>query len=71
MTKHETKLNALYQDTIPDYVTAFEKFDYMTVRSRGKHTTRNNIIKHYNAGTLGTLLKRYDPMAFNVSKQDL
>lgn len=70
MTKHEAKLNELYADTIPDYVTAFDKFDYMTNKSRGKYTTRNNIIKHYNAGTLGTLLKKYDPVAYNVSKRD-
>lgn len=70
MTKHEKRLNELYSETIHDYYSAFEKFDYMTVKSRGKHTTKSNIINHYNAGTLGTLLKQYDPIAFQVSKSD-
>jgi hypothetical protein len=68
-SSHEQKLNEYYQNTIPDYYTAFEHFLYLTNPTRGKHTTKNNIIKHYNAGTLGTLLKNYDPIAFNVSKQ--
>lgn len=68
---HEQKLNELYADTIQDYYAAFEKFEYLTNKNRGKHTTKSNIISHYNNGTLGTLLRRYDPIAFNVSKSDI
>lgn len=71
MTKFETRLNDLYADTVQDYCQAFEMFEYMTNKSRGKHTTKQNIIKHYNNGTLGTLLKNYDPIAFNVQKSEM
>lgn len=71
MTKAEIKLNELYADIVRDYYEAFEMFEYMTNKSRGKHTTKQNIIKHYNNGTLGTLLKNYDPIAFNVQKSEL
>ncbi len=67
---HEQKLNELYSDIIQDYHSAFEKFDYLLNKNRWKHTTRNNIISHYNKGKLGTLLRKYDPIAFNVSKSD-
>ena len=67
---HEAVLNEYYSEAISDYQTAFEQFEYLTAKSRGKHTTKDNIIKNYNAGTLGTLLKKYDPIAFNVSKAD-
>jgi len=69
-TEIEKHLNEVYSDTIPDYCTAFQHFDYLTVKSRGKHTTRQNIIKHYNAGTLGKLLRQYDPIAFNVLQSE-
>lgn len=71
MTSHEKKLNEHYFNTVIDYYSAFELFEYLTNKSRGKcATTKNNIIKHYNAGTLGTLLKKYDPIAFNLSKSN-
>lgn len=69
-SKHEQHLNELYSDTIPSYYSAFVQFEYLTNKNRGKHTTKANIINHYNKGTLGTLLRRYDPIAFNVSKSD-
>lgn len=64
--EYERHLNDVYSETCYDYVTALDVFDYITVRSRGTHTTRENIIKHYNNQKLGSLLRKYDPIAFNV-----
>lgn len=63
---YEAHLNELYEQTCYDYCTAISEFDYMTVKSRGRHTTRANIINHYNKQQLGALLRKYDPIAFNV-----
>lgn len=64
--QYEAYLNGLYSETCYDYTTAINEFDYLTVKSRGNHTTRENIIKHYNNLQLGALLRKYDPIAFNV-----
>ena len=70
MTNFEKSLNEHYSEVIPDYFTAFEKFDYMTSKDRNKRTTKHNIISHYNKGTLGTLLKKYDTIAYNVLQNE-
>ena len=65
-SEFETYLNNLYEDTISDVTTALEKFDYLTAPNRKNRTTKSVIIGHYQNEQLGSLLKKYDPIAFNT-----
>lgn len=58
----EKMLNDYYME-MPES-RAIDEFEYLTNPSRGEHTTINNIRKQYRNGKLGTLLKKYDPIAF-------
>lgn len=58
----EEMLNWYYSE-IPES-RAVDELEYLTIPSRGEHTTINNIRKQYRVGKLGTLLKKYDPIAF-------
>jgi len=63
--KKEQKLNRIYSEMYSED-DAVESLIYLTNKSRGKHTTEANIRKQYRNGKLGTLLRRLDPIAFNV-----
>ena len=62
----ERHLNALYADMY-SYEQAKNEFMYLTVPARGNHTTMRNLDFCINTRSLGSLLRRYDPIAFNVS----
>lgn len=62
----EEYLNALYFDIYSEE-QAVESFIYLTNKSRGKATTENNIRNHYKRRELGTLLRKFDPIAFNCA----
>jgi hypothetical protein len=62
----ERHLNQLYAD-IFSQEQAVEHFIYLTNKSRGNYTTEANIRKHHTNHTLGTLLRKYDPIAFNTA----
>jgi hypothetical protein len=62
----ETYLNNLYDDELSDVNAALEKFDYLTSPKRQNHISKGFIIGHYQTATLGSLLKKYDPIAFNT-----
>ena len=61
----EQKLNRIYSEVYNED-DAVESLIYLTAKSRGKHTTEANIRKQYRNCKLGTLLRRLDPIAFNV-----
>lgn len=62
---YEKHLNDLYADSF-GMEQAIEQFIYLTSDKRGERTTKSNIISCYVNHQLGTLLRRYDPIAFNV-----
>jgi hypothetical protein len=62
----EQKLNDLFSSCY-SVDEALDNFIYLTNKSRGKHTTEQNIIIQYHNRKLGSLLKRLDPIAFNCA----
>lgn len=60
---YETHLNASYADAY-SLSEAIENFCYMTNKSRGKATTIKAIQTAHNNHELGTLLRKYDSIAF-------
>ena len=67
MTAKEKHLNQLYADIFSEE-QAVEQFEYMINKSRGKHTTISAIRVAHTNHELGSLLKKYDPIAFNSSE---
>lgn len=62
----EKRLNEMYFDCYSEE-QAVEAFIYLTTKGRiGGSTTVNNIRNAYRRRELGTLLRRLDPIAFNV-----
>jgi hypothetical protein len=66
---HEKRLNQTFADNYSE-AQAVDNFIYLTNSNRGKHTTVKAIRTAHNNQELGTLLRKYDPIAFNVSKGD-
>ena len=63
----EKHLNALYADIYSEQ-EAMDNFIYLTNKNRsGGHTTEKNIRTCFYNHTLGSLLRKYDPIAFNCS----
>ena len=62
-TTREQELNQLYADAYSES-EAIDTFEYLTDKNRGKHTTIATISRAYYNHELGTLLKRFDPVAF-------
>ena len=74
MTKNkkefEKYLNALYADCYSEE-QAVDLFKYLTSKNRKNcRTTIKNIRSAHNNHTLGTLLRKYDSNAFEVSFND-
>jgi hypothetical protein len=42
-----------------------EMFIYLTNKNRGAHVTERTLIKKYQYGGIGELLRRYDPIVYN------
>ena len=61
----EQELNSTYSEEFTEEQVV-EQFIYLTNKSRGNYTTENNIRKHYRNKTVGKLIKKYDPILFNV-----
>lgn len=70
---YEKYLNDLYRDTFRDYDEADENFNYL-IKGKARNNLfggiPNKLIRHYNAGTLGTLLRLNDPIAFSIGYKD-
>lgn len=65
--KKERRLN----DQLSDIYTAdeaIEKFLYLTNPKRGEYITERELREHYENRELGTLLKRLDPIAYNMAE---
>ena len=62
----EDYLNTLYSEEYTEE-EAVDNFIYMTNRDRGKTTTEAHIRRSYWNGTLGTLLRKLDPIAFELA----
>lgn len=67
MTIKEKRLNELFSDYY-DEDEAVEELIYLTSKERTHRTTENHIRECYRNGTLGTLLKRLDPIAYNAEE---
>lgn len=66
MKNKEKQLNELYSSSYSMY-DAIDDFCYL---SNGK-IRESTIITHYNNHTLGSLLKKYDPIAYHISIREL
>jgi hypothetical protein len=62
---NESNLNNRYSDIFTEDETV-ERLIYLTNKSRGQHTTENAIRKAYRDNKVATLLKKYDPIAYNA-----
>jgi hypothetical protein len=63
--KKEKRLN----DELSDIYTvdeAIDKFLYLTSPNRGEYISERELREHYENRELGTLLKRLDPIAYNM-----
>ena len=65
----EKHLNHLYFDAFSES-QAIDNFIYLTSKSRGQHCSENHLINCINRRELGSLLRRLDPIAFNVAYGD-
>jgi hypothetical protein len=61
----EKHLNELFTDSFSEE-QAVDHFIYLTSKQRGERTTEAYIRKCHRNRELGTLLRRLDPIAFNV-----
>ena len=67
--QHEDRLNHIYFDNMfPDDV--FESLVYLTNKDRKDHITERKLWDWINRGKVGSLLRKYDPIAFHTSKED-
>jgi hypothetical protein len=68
MTKKEKEisLNNLFTDNRTEDEAAYD-FEYLTSKHRSPRTTEAYIRKCYRDRTLGSLLRRLDPIAFSAS----
>lgn len=64
----EKKLNQQFADLPNEFV--FEQLIYLTSKHRGKHITERTLKSHIANETCGSLLRKYDPIAFFVAKHD-
>lgn len=62
----ETYLNEFYSDVYSEE-EALNDFIYLTSPMRGKRTTESHILKCHRECRLGSLLRRLDPIAFNLA----
>lgn len=67
--EHERRLNALYADCF-SVEQAVDHFIYLTSKQRTKRTTEANIRQQAINHQLGTLLRKFDPIAFHTSRND-
>lgn len=69
--KTEKHLNESYASCYGEE-ESYNAFEYMTVKGRdGGSTSEKNIRHHYHNQMLGTLLRKYDRIAFECVKSDL
>jgi hypothetical protein len=66
----EQVLNQQYADHL-DGESAVEQYAYLTNKKRGNHTTEDDIRFHADNGIFGTLLKKYDPVAYNTAVNEI
>jgi hypothetical protein len=66
---YETHLNALYADMYSES-QAEDEFAYLTNKSRGKATNLKAINSACINHILGSLLRKFDPIAFNAGYND-
>jgi len=66
---YEEYLNQLYTD-IFSASSAEDEFGYLTNKSRGKATNIKTIADAHTNHSLGSLLRKFDPVAFNAGFND-
>jgi hypothetical protein len=64
------RINEMYT-SIYNEEDALDNLIYLTSKNRGERTTESHIRKCYREETLGSLLKRLDPSAYNQLKQEV
>ena len=62
----EYHLNELYSDSYSEE-QAVDQFIYLTNKNRGSGTTEKNIRSAHANHSLGAMLRRHDPIAFNTA----
>lgn len=63
MKSKESEINDLLSDCYSEDQIV-EEFYYLTVKSRGKHTSEKAIRNAYRSRKMGSLLKKYDSISF-------
>lgn len=66
----EERLNRMYSEEY-SWEQAKDALIYLTNPSRGKHTSEYKLLMAYKKGTLGSMLKRLDSVAFYCAKNDM
>jgi hypothetical protein len=62
----EAYLNQLYAEQ--DNETVYDQLIYLTVKTRnGGHISKNRLRQSIQAGKAGTILRKYDPIAFTCA----
>lgn len=67
-SKLEQRLNELYAELT--YDQAIDQFIYLTNKDRVQHCGIKSIGTAYHSNKLGSLLRKYDPIAFYSSRSD-
>jgi len=65
------KSKAIYENYLNEvYGSDYSGLEFLTNKSRGKHCSMKQLQKAANENTLGTLLRKLDPIAFNCGLND-
>lgn len=70
MTQTDRRIQDLYTENYSQEQFV-DQFIYLTNKSRGEYCTERLLIKKYQYGGIGELIKRLDPIRYNQIKNDL
>ena len=66
--QYEEYLNNYYQEQ--SFTVAFDDLVYLTNAARGQNCSKTHLKQSIIGGTAGTLVRRLDPIAFEVGRRD-
>lgn len=70
----QTRINQRLQAMFTENYTQEQfvgEFIYLTNKSRGEYCTERLLIKKYQYGGIGALIKRLDPIRYNLMRSEL
>jgi hypothetical protein len=69
MTKNEFRVNRYFTENYTEDEMV-QKFQHYTNKNRGKHCSEKAIRRSYQNNKIGSLMRRYDPIGFNLLIQN-